>query len=238
MDSFITSVSREILITKGELKTLIAYFFLTLTHSVLYLFLKRAGSAPLAAFLSFLPLLTIVLFVAYNYWPKGEGPRMFRFFQDFVLSIGAGMALYLSANIFLFFLVAMGLDSDGVFSTLLETLAIILFWTGYGFFFHYQKQKVQLLGMNWTEIESEDDPTVDMEHSSYDEIEEALHLLNLEPDLTEKTLKERYHELSLLYHPDRLNSMSEKSRGVAEREFKRIQSAYELLKISLKNERL
>lgn len=148
------------------------------------------------------------------------------------------MAFYLIANVFLFLLVALGLDPDGAFSQFVEITAIMLFWSGFGLIFHFQRQKAQHLGMNWTEIEPEEDPSVDMEHSTFGEIEEALHLLNLEPDLSEKTLKERYHELSLLYHPDRLNSMSEKSRGVAEREFKRIQSAYELLKISLKNERL
>ena len=93
--------------------------------------------------------------------------------------------------------------------------------------------------MNWTNIEApDDDPSATLEHSTFTEIEEALCLLNLDAELDEGTLRNRYHQLSLLYHPDRLNTMSENTKKVAEKEFQRIQNAYELLKIALKNNRL
>lgn len=63
--------------------------------------------------------------------------------------------------------------------------------------------------------------------------EKLLFLLNLEAPLTRAKLKERFHEISLLYHPDRLAQMSEKQRSIAEAEFKRLTNAKELLEKTL-----
>lgn len=60
-----------------------------------------------------------------------------------------------------------------------------------------------------------------------------LTILDLEPDLTMESLKERYRELVKLYHPDRLAAMGDGERETAEQEFKRIKRAYELVKSQL-----
>lgn len=218
---------------------MIFYGALTGLQLMIYTFLKPIGSAPNAAFVSFLPSLGIAFFQTLRTWPAGEGPRFSRFFQDFVLSLGAGLALFLALMVFQFFIVALGASAEGLFSRLIEAIAFLGFWAGFGIFFHFQRLKAQHLGMNWTEIEVvDDDPTVELEHESFTEIQEALLVLNLDEDVDEKRLKERWHQLSLLYHPDRLSSMSEQTRKVAEAEFQRIQQAYELVKIALKNDRL
>ena len=58
----------------------------------------------------------------------GEGPRVKRFLQDFLLSFGAGFALFLFLMIFQFFIVALGADSNGLFSQLIGMIAFIFFW--------------------------------------------------------------------------------------------------------------
>lgn len=218
---------------------LVFYTAIVLIQLVTYTFLRSLGSASTAAFVSFFPVLIFALYQNWRTWPGDEGPRLQRFFQDFILSLGAAMALFLAVMMFQFFIVALGVEAKGFFAELIGVMAFIAFWATFAFIFHLQRNKAQHLGMNWAQLQPpDDDPSVDFEYSTMNEIEEALHLLNLDADLDEKSLRDRYHQLSLLYHPDRMSSMGDKTRNVAEKEFQRIQNAYELLKVALKNSRL
>lgn len=63
----------------------------------------------------------------------------------------------------------------------------------------------------------------------------AFHLtiLNMDENYTEDGLNQRFKELATLYHPDRLNKMSESGQKVGTEEFKRIRTSYEYLKDKL-----
>lgn len=173
-------------------RALLFYGALTGLQILIYAYFKPLGSAPNAAFVSFLPTLAIAFFLTLRTWPAGVGPRFARFFQDFVLSLGAGIFVFLGLMVFQFFIVALGANAEGFFSELIGAFAFLGFWAGFGLIFHLQKLKAQHLGMNWTEIEVvDDDPTVELEHASFTEIQEALLVLNLDEDVDEKGLKER-----------------------------------------------
>jgi hypothetical protein len=76
------------------------------------------------------------------------------------------------------------------------------------------------------------------EFASMDETLRQLTILNLEPDVTMEELKKRYLTLAQLFHPDRLEGMSEQQKLNAEEEFKRIKKAYEIVKAQIENNRL
>lgn len=71
------------------------------------------------------------------------------------------------------------------------------------------------------------------ESSFFNENKELVHhlsILNLSENHSEEDLQKRYRELASLYHPDRMNNMSERQKQIAEAEFKRIKTSYDYLK--------
>ncbi len=60
--------------------------------------------------------------------------------------------------------------------------------------------------------------------------EEACRILGVAPDATEQQIKDAYHALAQLLHPDVHQQKSEKVRKKAEDEFKKVNQAYDILK--------
>lgn len=213
-----------------------ALLILPLGQTILFYSLQTLRDAPFASFVSFIPFLIIGGLIAYLSWPQGEG-RISRLIQDLVLSFGVGFFLFLIINAFLFLVVALGADSEGGFAKFIHIISIFTFWAIAILFFNSQKNKAQYLGMNWVELEH-DDSEPPKEFVTFDELRGALNLLGLEPDVTMEELKKRYRELSLLYHPDRLSGMSSQAKDSAQKEFKRIKNAYEIVEEALRTNKL
>jgi len=55
-------------------------------------------------------------------------------------------------------------------------------------------------------------------------------LMSLNKDDDEKTIKKRYRELSMKWHPDKYQNDTLENQGIATRNFTKLNSAYETIK--------
>ena len=101
-------------------------------------------------------------------------------------------------------------------------------------FFSKEITRLKYFGLDYRENiqfeESEDDDANDK-----NQVLLMLTVLDLKPNVKINELKKRYFDLSKLYHPDRLNNLKEGEKKIAEKEFKRIKKAYELIKQHISN---
>lgn len=68
------------------------------------------------------------------------------------------------------------------------------------------------------------------EKPSVSELESAYAILRVKPTDNNETIKKAYHELAKTYHPDRVYHLGEEYRKKAEKQFKRISEAYNVIK--------
>ena len=61
-------------------------------------------------------------------------------------------------------------------------------------------------------------------------LDNAFKLLKLDKNDDEKTIKKRYRELSMKWHPYKFQNNTEENQGIATRNFKKLNAAYELIK--------
>jgi len=61
-------------------------------------------------------------------------------------------------------------------------------------------------------------------------IDNAFKLLSLNKDDDEKTIKKRYRELSMKWHPDKYQNDTLENQGIATRNFTKLNNAYEAIK--------
>ena len=61
-------------------------------------------------------------------------------------------------------------------------------------------------------------------------IDNAFKLMSLNKDDDEKTIKKRYRELSMKWHPDKYQNDTMENQGIATRNFTKLNSAYETIK--------
>tara|TARA_A100001015_G_scaffold312312_1_gene417267 strand:- start:373 stop:1038 length:666 start_codon:yes stop_codon:yes gene_type:complete len=163
-----------------------------------------------------------------------------KFFFTVFLGFGLSIVFFVIGMIGLTFLVAIsGADIEVLYRYLFPAFhgaALFL-----AFIYHQREiSRLQSWGLDYRERMTLEAPSPDEDTTTQGigETLAMLTILDLEPDLTMEDLKLRYRELSKLYHPDRLSSMSEKERETAEKEFKRIQRAYEIVKSQIEKGRL
>ena len=65
---------------------------------------------------------------------------------------------------------------------------------------------------------------------NHDNVTRAYRLLKLNPSDSTEAIKKRYKELAIKYHPDKWATHTQKAKDTAERNFKKLNSAYELIK--------
>jgi len=63
-------------------------------------------------------------------------------------------------------------------------------------------------------------------------IDNAYKLMKLDKTDDEKTIKKRYRELSMKWHPDKYQNDTEENQAIANRNFRKLNAAYELIKSS------
>ena len=61
-------------------------------------------------------------------------------------------------------------------------------------------------------------------------IDNSYKLMSLNKDDDEKTIKKRYRELSMKWHPDKFQNDTTENQGIATRNFTKLNNAYELIK--------
>lgn len=67
-------------------------------------------------------------------------------------------------------------------------------------------------------------------NSISEKISNAFKLLKLNPSDTEKVIKSRYRELAIKWHPDKWTTDTMENQKIAERNFKKLSAAYEIIK--------
>ncbi len=162
------------------------------------------------------------------------------FFFSLFLGFGLSIAFFVLSMIALtFFSAISGMDLEVLYRYLFFFLhggALIL-----ALIYHQREiSRLHSWGLDYRErmILEAPSPEEDTTTQGMGETLAMLTILNLEPDLTMEDLKKRYHELCRLYHPDRLAAMDESEKMTAEKEFKRIQRAYEIVKSQIEKGKL
>ncbi len=182
-----------------------------------------------------------ILFTSYKV-PKAETGleeiRKNRFI--FCVSLGFGTSILfiiLGVIVALFFSAVMGLDMGKVLVISFLPLHVFSLISS-TWFFSKEIARLNYFGLDYhSRIEESDNEEEALDVSEPDKLEivKALTVLNLEANVKSDKLKGRYFELSKIYHPDRLNLMELDDRKIAEKEFKRINKAYEFLKEKIDN---
>ena len=108
-------------------------------------------------------------------------------------------------------------------------------------FFSKEVERLKYYGLDYQNNFHEsghDEDFVDASEPEKLETLKMLTILDLDTKVGSKNLKNRYFELSKLYHPDRLAQLKDEDRQVAEIEFKRIKKAYDFLQQQIKEGKL
>lgn len=167
-----------------------------------------------------------------------EAVRKNRFI--FCVSLGFGTSILfviIGVILALFFSAVAGLDMVKVLTVSFLPLHVISIALS-TWFFSKEIARLNYFGLDYhSKIEGSDneEETLDVSEPDKLEIVKMLTVLSLDAHVKLGNLKNRYFELSKIYHPDRLNQMKQDDRKIAEKEFKRIKKAYEFLKEKLEN---
>ena len=216
-------------------------------HYILFVILQAAMSVYIYSYFPFessknaicVYLLQLPIWMMFTYLkiPKADGQNSQKWRERylFCLFLGFGISilvLIIALVIASFFAAVTGKDMALVLINSFVPLHIISLIFG-TWFFAKEIERLKYFGLDYQETiddrETFEEP-LDIGHPDKVETLKMLTILNLDNRIGTNELKNRYFELSKLYHPDRLNQMGQEDRQVAENEFKRIKRAYEFIK--------
>lgn len=218
-------------------KLAIIFSFSLLPVLIFYFVTIDTDKKSILALLSNLPFWILL---SYRQLPKKH--ELFQSKLKFMVALGFGLNSFL----FIIFLTLLTLFSAIVGADLAKTyqwfFPILIILSAYFSLRFHQREMARLntygLDYHYTQAPEDHSSAYGSENITMNETLRMLAILNLDADVTEEKLKERYRQLANLYHPDTLMNMSEEKRKVAEEEFKRIKNAYEVVSSQIKEGRL
>jgi len=213
--------------------TLFAFLIQMLMASIIiYVLPGELDKKTILVFICELPI-----WLLFTFWKMPKTSEIWKKKLLFAVGLGFGLSVFffiLSLLVMAFAIAITGSDAQSVYLFLFIPFhGVTLALAG-----SYHQKEIKRLwewGLDYRENlgDPSDEGSDAILTQGMGETLRMLTILSLEPDLNMQELKERYRELSKLYHPDRLAGMGESEKLIAETEFKRIKRAYELVKSQL-----